>query len=562
MFGFRQKRNAAGPPQAQPAVAEAVDATGAFPRGLPDENRMKPAATARWFSAEEIAAEKLLPAWQPGMLLLGRDHHGRYYGHADDRHVLTVAGSRAGKGVSLIVPNLLFWPGSVIAIDPKGELATITASRRHKDGSDWAKPIEGEGEVYALDPFNRVTGEAKRFAEACFNPMDGLDPNSDEGADLAYQLADALIVQAQGEGVFWTQSARGYLRALILHVAATEPPDSCHLVRVRQLIMLSEKDRETLFHEMKVSDDPIVSGMGSAMLGRTKGEAGSILSSCEAQTTFLDGGPMRRVLCGRSSFRLEDLKAKRITVYLCLPAMRLETHGRWLRLFVQMAVDAMERTGPLQKGKPAVLFVLDEFAALGRMTSIEKAAGQIASFGAKLWPIVQDLTQLQRDYKEAWETFMGNAGCLTFFGNTDVTTTNHIMQRLGSTEIVSAVINGQDSWGSSTQPGSEHPLALIFGQANGSRPQTNTQGGGSRSFSQQVTVAPLMHGSEVTLSFARETGKLLVLVPDKPPLALFRCIYHDQKDGALFGGLYDQAPGQDAPHTDRAQREKIDEGRA
>jgi type IV secretory pathway TraG/TraD family ATPase VirD4 len=83
---------------------------------------------------------------------------------------------------------------------------------------------------------------------------------------------------------------------------------------------------------------------------------------------------------------------------------------------VAIALEAMERTGPLEQGKPAVLFCLDEFAALGHMESIEKAAGQIAGFGVKLWPVIQDLTQLQRDYKLAWETFMGNAGLLPFIG--------------------------------------------------------------------------------------------------------------------------------------------------
>jgi hypothetical protein len=38
--------------------------------------------------------------------LIGRDSAGRY----DYQHILTVAGSRSGKLVSLIVPNLLFWP--------------------------------------------------------------------------------------------------------------------------------------------------------------------------------------------------------------------------------------------------------------------------------------------------------------------------------------------------------------------------------------------------------------------------------------------------------------------
>ncbi len=97
-----------------------------FPRGKPDGDQFQPVASAAWISSKD--ALQILGAWQAGRFLIGRDSAGRYVGHDDDRHILTVAGSRAGKGVSLIVPNLLFWPGSVIAIDPKGELATVTAS--------------------------------------------------------------------------------------------------------------------------------------------------------------------------------------------------------------------------------------------------------------------------------------------------------------------------------------------------------------------------------------------------------------------------------------------------
>jgi len=46
----------------------------------------------------------------------------------EDRHMITVAGSRAGKGVSAIVPNLLTYKGSILAIDPKGELENFLLS--------------------------------------------------------------------------------------------------------------------------------------------------------------------------------------------------------------------------------------------------------------------------------------------------------------------------------------------------------------------------------------------------------------------------------------------------
>ena len=82
-----------------------------------------------------------------------------------------------------------------------------------------------------------------------------------------------------------------------------------------------------------------------------------------------------------------------------------------------------------------MLFVLDEFASLGHMRQIEDAAGQIAGYGVKLWPILQDLGQLKALYKERWETFMGNAGVLQFFGNNDLTTLEWVSKRLGSTTI-------------------------------------------------------------------------------------------------------------------------------
>jgi hypothetical protein len=77
----------------------------------------------RWAAIGDLS-EEWDHAQNPGGLLVG--YRGqRLVGWKDDRHALTVAGTRTGKGTSLIVPNLLSHPGSVVAIDPKGELARI-----------------------------------------------------------------------------------------------------------------------------------------------------------------------------------------------------------------------------------------------------------------------------------------------------------------------------------------------------------------------------------------------------------------------------------------------------
>ena len=167
-----------------------------------------------------------------------------------------------------------------------------------------------------------------------------------------------------------------------------------------------------------------------------------------------------------------------MTVYLCLPAGRMGTCARWFRMFINAALEAMERNpAPPAAGCP-VLFLLDEFATLGHMRQIEDAAGQIAGFGVKLWPILQDLGQLKALYGNRWETFLGNAGILQFFGNNDLTTLEWISKRLGVTTIeqkshssvnMEARQKGHLKSGESFAPNGSallepHEIALYFGR--------------------------------------------------------------------------------------------------
>lgn len=544
----------------QPPLEPALTVTARFPRATgPETNR--PGCTAHWPTPEEAA--RLVEQWQPGRFLIGRDHEGRYYGIEDDRHILTVAGSRAGKGTSLIVPNLLFWPGSAICIDPKGELATLTASRRSAQGSQWSQPMHpGRGRVFALDPFERVSGPAVAY-RAAFNPLADLDPDSECGVQLSWQIADALIVQNTGEGSYWTMSARTFLRGVILYVAKMESGPSKSLLRVREIITMGADAFAVELGKMKGLGG-IIGRAAHAMDNRPPHEKASVLSSAEAQTAFLDGPEMDRVLKG-SDFRLEDLKSDRVTVYLCLPATNLSTHGRWLRLMIALTMSAMERTGPIKAGRPPVLFCLDEFATLGHMESVESAAGHIAGYGVKLWPIVQDITQLQRDYREAWETFMGNAGLLTFFGNTDLSTLSHISSRLGSCEVTRYTTNRTSTW--QRQHGGNTPdvIAAITGQGSGSRSEQASVSG-NEATNEQIVGAPLMTPDEIARHFSRDAGNILALIPrpDLPPLPLYRARYFDglnPHDAALFGGLYDPAPEQPAPHMTAAERVERDTAR-
>ena len=115
-------------------------------------------------------------------------------------------------------------------------------------------------------------------------------------------------------------------------------------------------------------------------------------------------------------------------MYLVLPPKYLDEHGRFLRLFVNLALQEASKG---RKQRYPILMVLDEFYALGRLQFMATAAGLLAGYGVKLWPIVQNLGQIAELYPDNWETFLGNAGMWQVFAVNDQTTARYMSERLG-----------------------------------------------------------------------------------------------------------------------------------
>jgi type IV secretion system protein VirD4 len=135
----------------------------------------------------------------------------------------------------------------------------------------------------------------------------------------------------------------------------------------------------------------------------------------------------------RSDFRFADLKETKATVFLVLPPERLDAYSRWLRLMVAQAIHDLARS-PAQPAAP-VLFLLDEFAALGRLEPVERAFGLMASYGLQLWPILQDMHQLWGAYGKKAGTFVSNAGLVQIFNVADVETASWVSKSIGATTM-------------------------------------------------------------------------------------------------------------------------------
>lgn len=348
-------------------------------------------------------------------IVLGR-FGGKLLRHRTDKHLLTLAPNRAGKGVSAIIPNLLTWPGSVLVIDPKGENAIVTARQRQ---------AMGQG-VHVLDPWG-ITG----LARASFNPLMALPPDSTDLAEDAALLADSLVLPATtGDEEFWYGEARALLTGLILHIVTTELPEQRHLGTLRAALTSGKEEFEALLADMldNTAAYGLVARAAQRLQQKTDKERSGVISTAQAQTHFLDSPRMTDVLAS-SSFDLGDLKGGRTTIYLVLPADRLATHNRWLRLMVALCLAALTRDRRVPTNP--VLFLLDEFAALGRLQAVETAMGLLAGYGVLLWPILQDLSQLQDLYPRRWRSFLANAGTVQAFGVNDMGTADYLSKMLG-----------------------------------------------------------------------------------------------------------------------------------
>src|SRR5271155_3628594 len=347
-----------------------------------------------------------------------------------ERHLLLFGPNGTGKGTRFLIPNLLnINDRSIVVIDPKGELAAVTA--------DYRRTIS---DVVMLNPFD-VLG----LGSAGFNPLATLDPASPNFYDDAAALGEALI-KIEGKDPHWTESAQGLIVALIMWEKITKG-DEANLENVRE--MLTEPDRwETYLgddgkpHErligglrhtatqMAIDGGYEIASLASRFAGRDTNELASIRSTGDTQTRWLLSKPMRDDL-KKPGVDFRKLKDKPTTVYVILPAERMRTHSTWLRLVVVSALRALYRPGGLR-----TLFLIDEMPALGHLAPLEDAFGLVRGYKVQIAGICQDLAQLKALYNERWESFLANAGVVQGFAPNDLTTADWMSRRAGQTTLL------------------------------------------------------------------------------------------------------------------------------
>lgn len=460
--------------------------------------------SAYWGSVAQMRAMGHLPAantTSSAGFALGRaigpvpgDNRFRQNGH-----VITFAPTGSGKGTGLVIPTLLEYPGSGLVLDVKGENYAVTARARRAMGQA----------VWLLDPYG-VTGDPTHGS----NWLDRIDLTSEDCLAQAMTIADACVIPAdKGGDDHWDDTARDLIRGVVLHVAGMEA-DKRNMGEVRRLLASSAEELDDTLAAMMVSDAAfgIVARAANTFSGMADRERGSVLSSARRHTAFLDDPRIARTLA-RSDFSLSDLKHTPMTVYVVLPADKLRGgNARFVRGLVNDALAGVmaDTVTPFHK----VVFLLDEFAQLGRMTAIEDAISLVRGFGVALWLFLQDMDQLKIYPKRG--SFIANATS-QFFNTRDLETAKYVSDSLGKATIEFETSNHGKSGGSNFGTGSH---SMNRGKSTGA--------------SQQFAGRELLTPDEVM----REK-RAIVFVAGEPAWLLDRI---DYRTDAEYRGAFDPNP--------------------
>src|SRR5258708_1865424 len=380
--------------------------------------------SARWAAPAEIRAAGLAA---PDGVVLGRFEEN-YLRHDGPEHVLCFAPTRSGKGVGLVVPTLLTWPGSCIVHDIKGENWGLTSGFRAR-----------HGRVLLFDPTNTKS--------AAYNPLLEVRRGEWEVRDVQ-NVADVLV---DPEGSLerrnhWEKTSHALLVGAILHVLYAEPDKT--LAGVAGFLSDPKRPIETTLRAMmttthlgEAGPHPVIASAARELLNKSENERSGVLSTA---MSFLGlyRDPVVADVTRHCEWRIRDLveSDRPTTLYLVVPPSDISRTKPLVRLILNQIGRRLTEDLHAKGRRHRLLLMLDEFPALGRLDFFESALAFMAGYGLKSFLIAQSLNQIEKAYG-ANNSILDNCHVRVSFATNDERTAKRVSDALGTATEMRAMKN-------------------------------------------------------------------------------------------------------------------------
>ncbi len=371
--------------------------------------------SARWAEDKEIRSAGLLGS---DGVVLGR-YQRDYLRHNGPEHVLCFAPTRSGKGVGLVVPTLLTWPGSCIVHDIKGENWTLTAGFRAK-----------HGRVLLFDPTNTKS--------SAYNPLLEVRQGEWEVRDVQ-NIAD-ILVDPEGsldKRNHWEKTSHSLLVGAILHVLYAEPDKT--LAGVANFLSDPRRPVEATLRAMmgtphlgEAGVHPVIASSARELLNKSDNERSGVLSTAMSFLGLYRDPVVARVTA-RCDWRIADLVGSRkpVSLYLVVPPSDINRTKPLIRLILNQIGRRLTEELTASGHRHRLLLMLDEFPALGRLDFFESALAFMAGYGLKSFLIAQSLNQIERAYGQN-NAILDNCHVRVAFATNDERTAKRVSDALGT----------------------------------------------------------------------------------------------------------------------------------
>lgn len=359
---------------------------------------------ARFASAAEVDRAGLAGGDGRPAILIGR-FRGHFLSLPGQLSVMLSAPTRSGKGVGVVIPNLLNWPHSTVVLDIKGENYDITAGYRAAHGQA----------VYAFSPFDDQARSHR------WNPLTAVRVNAQHRVgDLLFigQVFFPNDVAGISSEAFFNDQARNLF--LGLGLVLLETPELPRTIG-EMLRQSSGKGQPLKDHlsaliaqrrdEGEALSDECVDAL-QRLLSTSEDTLSSVVATFNAPLTIFADAVVDAATSA-DDFRLEDVRRHPMSIYVRIPPSRLASARPLLNLFFSQLVSLNTRALPEQDStlKLQCLLVNDEFTAMGRVSVVTHTAAFLAGYNLRLLTVVQAMSQLDATYgdKDA-RTFATNHG--------------------------------------------------------------------------------------------------------------------------------------------------------
>ncbi|RYV04112.1 type IV secretion protein [Shewanella sp. OPT22] len=431
---------------------------GFMPFGLPLALKFKPKkpplyGEARFATQKQIKHAGLLG--QSG-IIVGKQKQlftQAYLQFPGQQHVLMSAPTRSGKGVGVVIPNLLSWQDSVVVLDIKQENWNISAGFRQAHGQ----------QCFLLNLAPRD------YQSHRWNPLHYISSDPSFRINDIQKIGQMLFPNIDNESPIWQASARSLWLGLVLYLLET-PPLPVTMGEIMHQLNKGDNHLIELINERMNGHSPLSNQCHSSLkeyLETPERTRGSIRKSFTSALELFYN-PVIDAVTANNDFDLRELRSKRLSIYVGVTPDDLQRLAPLINLFFQQLIDLNTRELPEQNAnlKYQVLLLMDEFAAIGKVNILSKGISYVAGYGLRLLTIIQSPSQLREIYgHDSAETLIENHALQIVFAPKNPKVAREISESLGTDTIKQCSRSKQLSGrGGRSENISDHSRALLLPQ--------------------------------------------------------------------------------------------------